>query len=485
MASKVVRKLPDDLKLGVATAAFQIEGAWSEADKSPSIWDNFCHIPGKIKDGTTADDACKSYNFYKRDIEMLKYLGVDFYRFSISWPRILPNGFADKISESGIEYYNKLIDELLSNKIEPVVTMYHWDLPQNLQDLGGWTNPLMADWFEEYSRVLYKSFGDRIKTWITINEPKQIGLFGYGLKRFAPGINAHGIGEYIAAKNIVLAHAKAWHVYDKEFREKQKGVCGITIATDFREGATSSPADIDAGLDAIQFEVGLYAHPIFSDEGGFPDRVKRLVNKRSKEQGYPKSRLPEFTKDEIEFVKGTSDFYGFNHYSTKFYTRVGFERGMYPEPSYDDDIGAIASYLDYEQGAIPHVTVIPQGIRKALKWVKESYNNPPIMITENGYGTLGGIEDYDRISYFKKYLNCILDAIEIDHCNVLSYTAWSLMDNFEWDSGLSIKFGLFQVDYEDDRRKRTARSSAMWYRNLLSTKTLNLDHVPVLEDISF
>lgn len=154
---------------------------------------------------------------------MMKFLEVQFYRFSISWPRLLPTGYSHKISEDGVTYYNNLINELLANGIEPIVTMYHWDLPQVLQDLGGWANPHIVEYFEDYARVLYELFGDRIKTWITLNEPKQFGIFGYGSKRFAPGIDAKGIGEYLAVKNMLLAHARAWHLYDKEFRDKQKG----------------------------------------------------------------------------------------------------------------------------------------------------------------------------------------------------------------------------------------------------------------------
>ncbi|XP_023950090.2 myrosinase 1-like isoform X2 [Bicyclus anynana] len=446
-----------------------------------------CHNnPESIKDRTNADDACKSFEFYKRDIEMLKFLGVQFYRFSISWTRVLPTGFANKISETGYEYYNNIINDLVALNIEPVVTMYHWDLPQNLQDLGGWANPLIVEWFGDYTRVLYKLFGDRVKTWITINEPKQIGLFGYGGKRMAPQLNASGVGEYLAAKNLVLAHARAWHIYDEEFRDVQKGVCGITIASDFRDAVTDSAEDVEAGLDAVQFEIGLYSHPIFSSKGGFPDRVVKRVAAKSAEQGYSRSRLPEFTLEEIEYVKGTSDFYGFNHYSTRFYTRDTYKSGSNPIPSYDDDIGADFTYLDYEKGALPHVTVIPHGIRKALKWVKDNCNNPPIFITENGFGTFGGLKDPERISYYIKYLDSILDAIEIDGCNVTRYTAWSLMDNFEWDSGLSIKFGLFEVDFNDEKKKRTARSSAVWYKKLIATRLLDYNiNVTELEEHVF
>ena len=176
-----------------------------------------------MTDRTTGDDTCKSYEFYKRDIEILKFLGVDFYRFSISWPRLIPNGFATEISQAGYEYYNNLINELIKNNIDPIVTIYHWDLPQNIQDLGGLANPLFIDWFGDYAKKLFQLFGDRVKTWVTINEPKQVCLFGYGLKKFAPRLNATGIGEYITAKNIILAHARAWHIYDEEFRPVQKG----------------------------------------------------------------------------------------------------------------------------------------------------------------------------------------------------------------------------------------------------------------------
>nr|XP_021196648.2 myrosinase 1 [Helicoverpa armigera] len=488
-AKSEVRKLPEKLKLGAATAAFQIEGAWDAADKSPSIWDTFCRIPGNVKDGTDGNDTCKSYEYYQRDIEMLKFLGVDYYRFSISWPRVLPTGFANKISEEGIAYYSKLVDELLANGIEPVATLYHWDLPQSLQDLGGWTNPLIADWFEDYARVLFDALGDRVKSWITINEPKQFAIFGYGMEYFAPQVNSAGIGDYMATKNILLAHARVWHLYDEEYRDTQKGICGITIAADFCEGASDSPDDIEAGKLAMDFEVGLYGHPIFSSTGGFPERVVKRVAEKSAEQGFPRSRLPELTQEEIEYIKGTSDFFGFNHYSTSFYTEKTYKSGMYAVPSYSDDIGAVAvgDHERYEKPASSFTTPIPAGIRKSLNWVKDSYDSPEIMIFENGFGSYGslGLEDPARIDYYGQYLDAVLDAIEVDGCKITRYTAWSLMDNFEWSFGLSVKFGLFEVDFEDEKRTRRPKQSALWYRNLIASRTLNPDDKPQLEDIAF
>ncbi|CAB3227756.1 unnamed protein product [Arctia plantaginis] len=480
----IMRPIPEGLKLGVATSNYQIEGAWNVSGKTPSIWDTYCHTTDRIKDGSTGDDACKSYEFYQRDIQMMKYLGIDFYRFSIAWTRVLPSGFANIINQDGIDYYNRLIDELIANGIEPMVTMYHWDLPQTLQDLGGWTNPFITEWFEDYARVLYEAYGDRVKTWITINEPKQLAIFGYGMTRFAPDMVSPGIGDYMAVKNILLAHARAYHLYDKVYRKEQKGVCGITIATDFREGATNSSADIELGNLAMDFEVGLYSHPIFSTTGGFPkDAVKRVAEK-SAQQGFPRTRLPQLTHEEAEYIKGTSDFFGFNHYSTKFYTEKGYTQGSFPIPSYDDDIGGLTSYLNYKQAPVIHSTAIPNGMRKALNWVRETCNNPRILITENGYGDLGGADDEDRVQYYKDYLGAVLSAIE-DGCNVATFTAWSLMDNFEWDGGYGPKFGLFDVDFDDDKRTRKPKTSAVWYKNVIATRKLDPNYTPELQDISF
>ncbi|CAH4037034.1 unnamed protein product [Pieris brassicae] len=261
------------------------------------------------------------------------------------------------------------------------------------------------------------------------------------------------------------------------------GKCGIAIATEYRQGATASPQDIEAGLDCLEFEVGLYAHPIFSTEGGFPEDVKRRVALKSAEQGYPRSRLPEFTQEEIHYVRGTSDFYGFNHYTTYFLTRKWYT----PEvvPSQVDDIGATQVDLEYEMGATIQSKIIPEGIRKALNWVKNKYDNPVVMIFENGFNTYGGLKDLNRITYYRKYLNAILDAIDIDGCNITRYTAWSLMDNFEWNCGLKLKFGLFEVDYEDENKQRIARLSALWFKHLITTRSLHYDYIPEYKEIIF
>lgn len=218
------RKFPPNFLFGTATAAYQIEGGWNEEGKGENIWDHMSHSPETlILQNQTGDVACDSYHKYKEDVRMLAYLGVTHYRFSISWSRILPTGYTNLINDAGVEYYKNLLSELKANNITPMVTLYHWDLPQSLQDLGGWPNPLLADIFAEYARVVFSLFGDEVKHWMTFNEIQQICHEGYGLGAKAPGIRASGIGEYRCGHVVIKAHAKAYHLYQRLFREKQGG----------------------------------------------------------------------------------------------------------------------------------------------------------------------------------------------------------------------------------------------------------------------
>lgn len=187
---------------------------------------------------------------------MMRELGLDFYRFSLSWTRILPNGFSNVVNEAGINYYNNLIDEMLKYDIKPMITLYHWDLPQRLQELGGWANPLIVDWFADYARIVFQNFGDRTKLWITMNEPKEICYQGYGIDSMAPRLMFGGIAEYLCAKHLILAHAKAWHIYNNEFRPTQDGIIGITLSGGYHQPETDSIEDITAAEEAMQFEVG-------------------------------------------------------------------------------------------------------------------------------------------------------------------------------------------------------------------------------------
>ncbi|CAH2097426.1 unnamed protein product [Euphydryas editha] len=297
------RDFPPGFIFGAASAAYQVEGAWNISDKSLSIWDYFAHTyPEKIVDSATGDVACNSYNKWETDIEIASELGVHFYRFSISWPRLLPSGFPDYISEDGKRYYNNLINTLLEKRIQPVVTLYHFDLPQSLQDLGGWTNPLVSDWFANYARVAFSLFGDRVKFWITLNEPITVCDIAYNTGSQAPGYISPGVGNYICNKNAMLAHAKAYRIYDKEFRSKYNGKVSIVNEIFWLEADTVN--DEEAAEKARQLMAGMYCHPIFSKQGGWPPIIERIIAEKSNKEGLPYSRLPAFTEEEIKLVKG-------------------------------------------------------------------------------------------------------------------------------------------------------------------------------------
>merc|ERR1712121_31916 len=246
---------PDDFLWGSATAAYQIEGAWNEDGKGPSIWDVFTKVPGNIVDGSSGDVACDSYHNYKEDVRLMKEMGLTSYRFSIGWTRILPAGTGER-NPAGIQYYHNLIDELLANEIVPAVTLYHWDLPQALQEQGGWLNASVADWFEEYARVCFEEYGGDIKTWITLNEPKETSLQGHGSGDMAPGITGMGTNVYIAAHNQIRAHAKAYKLCHDVFAEGQGGQIGITLNIDWFEPLEpGKPEDLEASETLMNFNL--------------------------------------------------------------------------------------------------------------------------------------------------------------------------------------------------------------------------------------
>ncbi|XP_052747121.1 lactase/phlorizin hydrolase [Bicyclus anynana] len=473
-----IRKIPDGIMFGTATASYQVEGAWNEDGKSENIWDRLSHSePCAIKNCDTGDIADDSYHQYERDVEMMRELGLDFYRFSLSWSRILPTSFPDKINEKGVQYYNNLIDEMLKYNIQPMVTLYHWDLPQKLQDMGGWTNPHVVDWFTDYARIVFELFGDRVKYWFTFNEPKEVCYQGYGGASMAPLYNISGYADYLCAKNLLISHAKTYHMYKNEFYESQSGTVGIAISASWAE--PESEAHAEAAEDARQFEHGLYINPIFSKDGDFPAVMRERIAAKSFEQGFFRSRLPEFSPEEVELIKGSSDFLGINHYSSSIvYRNASLTSSSFPSPSFYDDVGTL-SYHDstWEGAASSWLKVVPWGFYKLLTKLRTDYNNPPIYITENGFSTRGGLDDDSRISYYRQYIDAMLDAVD-EGSDVRTYTAWSLMDNFEWLQGYTERFGLYEVDYEDPKRTRTARKSAYVYKEIIRSRQLDYHYEP-------
>ncbi|XP_071833513.1 cytosolic beta-glucosidase-like [Apostichopus japonicus] len=463
----IAGKFPADFIWGSATSAYQIEGGWQEDDKGLSIWDTFSHN-GRIYNNQNGDVACDSYHKYEEDVALLKNLGVSYYRFSISWPRVLPNGTVDYIDEAGIEYYNNLITSLLDNGVEPMVTLYHWDLPQFLQDeYGGWESDELVDIFNDYADLMFERFGEKVKYWITFNEPYVVCWLGYGINVFAPGIYDPGAAPYRAAHTIIKAHAKAYNTYKQKY-SSYGGKLSITLSTDFGiPEDPNKPEDVAAAERYMQFTAGWFAHAIFKN-GDYPDTMKWQVGNKSMAQGFEESRLPEFTEEEKGEIKGTYDFFGLNSYTS---TVCRAEVNTGTEPNYEGD----QDMQRYQPDEWPTSTSswlrpVPWGLRGLLNWVKNEYNNPDIFITENGVSTAldSGTEDEERVTFYRAYINEVLKAIEQDNVKVKGYFAWSLMDNFEWTSGYSQRFGLHYVDFDDNDRPRTVKTSAQWFKDLIA-----------------
>ncbi|CAB3365157.1 Hypothetical predicted protein [Cloeon dipterum] len=458
---------PDGFIWGAATAAYQIEGAWNENGKGENIWDFMTHAyDGGISDNSTGDIAADSYNKYLDDVAALKETGVNFYRFSISWSRILPTGRIDQINQDGINYYNNVINALLDNGITPLVTLYHWDLPQPLQEIGGWLNEEVVDIFGDYANLAFSSFGDRVKSWITFNEPWVQSVLGYGYGGNAPRIVGSGQTDYIAAHNQIKSHARAWHIYDDNYRATQNGEIGITLDSGWSEPKTQSAADIEAAERNMQFKLGWFAHPIFSVDGDYPPVMKEYVARHSAEEGFPVSRLPEFGQTWVDYIKGTSDFFGLNHYTSALAEYSVWE-GNWTSYDKDQDVSTSAD-PSWPSSAAPWLKVVPWGFRKLVNWINNEYNGVRLLVTENGYADLGEINDVDRANYYTSYINELMKAINLDGCNIYGYTAWSIIDNFEWAAGYSQKFGLYSVDFNDPARPRSRKYSAQVYAQIIA-----------------
>lgn len=447
------KKFPDDFLFGAATAAYQIEGAWNEDGKGPSMWDTWLHDANRAN----GDVACDSYHKWKEDIDNAKQLGLNFYRFSISWPRILPNGTLWNINQKGIDYYLNLIKGLKADGIEPLVTLYHWDMPQHINELGGFLNPQFVDYFEDFVRLCYKVYGPYVKYWITINEPLSICKGGYGSNEVAPGLNLNADGAYQCSYTLLKAHARAYRIYQNEFRSTYNGLVSIVLNTNWFEPETDSAEDLDARERALQFSFGWFANPVFL--GDWPQVMIDRIANRSKLEGLPRSRLPEFTKEEIDYINGTFDFLAFNTY--KVWTVKNVEVPIsYPDNQFD--AGLVQNTLYY----------YPEGFRKLLNYINGRYRPESIFITENGNLTGDYLDDQDRITYLHDYMSNMLDAILEDRINIRGYTVWTLMDNFEWGTYDS-RFGLIRVDFNDPNRTRTWKQSAKWYQNVIATKSLD------------
>ncbi|XP_057456247.1 cyanogenic beta-glucosidase-like [Lotus japonicus] len=470
---------PPGFVFGTASAAYQHEGGAREGGKGPSVWDTFTHKhPEKIAGGANADVTCDQYHRYKEDVGIMKNMNLDAYRFSISWARVLPKGkLSGGVNREGVNYYNNLINELLANGVKPYVTLYHWDIPQALEDeYRGLLSPRIVKDFRDYAELCFKEFGDRVKHWITLNEPSSVSRHAYGNGRFAPGrcsawlkLNCtggdSGTEPYLTSHYMLLAHAAAVKVYKTKYQASQKGLIGVTINTEWFVPATQAKSDVDAARRALDFMFGWYMDPL--TKGEYPKSMQSYVGKR----------LLKFTQEEAKLVKGSFDFLGLNYYSSFYIANAPHLRGAGPAQQFDALVNKTNQINGKAIGplaASDWLSIYPRGFHQLLLFIKQEYNNPVIYITENGYDeyndpTLSieeSLLDTYRVDYLYRHLYYAHKAIK-DGVNIKGYFVWSLLDNMEWDSGYTVRFGLNLVDFKNGL-KRYPKISARWFKNFLN-----------------
>ncbi|KAL1864282.1 hypothetical protein VTK73DRAFT_5992 [Phialemonium thermophilum] len=467
--------LPPDFAWGTATSAYQIEGGALQDGKGKSIWDVYTHLEPSRTNGQNADVSCDHYNRMPEDVELMASLGVDVYRFSIAWARIIPlGGRDDPANEKGIAFYNHLIDRLLARGIQPVATLYHWDTPQALYERYGAmlnTDEFRAD-FERYARLCFERFGDRVKKWVTFNEPYISSIFAHLNGTLAPG-HCREAGTdtktepWRVGHTLLLSHATVVEVYAKEFQSSQQGEISVVLNGHYYEPYDASKqADIDAAERRMVFYIGWFGDPIYLGKD-YPDEMREYLG----------SRLPAFTAEERELLRRTAHinaFYGMNHYSTK------YARAL-PDPPADNDwTGNIEESAVNSEGkevgpvsGLGWLRLAPEGFRKLLNWVWRRYHLP-IVITENGCPCPGeddvavAVDDKFRQRYLGLYLDAISRAIYTDGVPVTGYYVWSLMDNFEWSAGYGPRYGIVHVDFAT--LKRTPKNSAYYLRDTFKSR---------------
>lgn len=445
MSSQKSIKFPNNFLWGSATAAYQIEGSPIADGAGPSIWQRFSHTPNKILNGDTGDVACDHYNRYRDDVSLMKQLGMQAYRFSIAWGRIIPNGFG-AVNKAGLDHYDRLVDNLLEANITPMTTLYHWDLPQALDDQGGWLNPDSALWFGDYAEQVFSRLDDRVKLWATLNEPWVITDNGYMHGIHAPGHNSH-YEAAIVTHNLMRANAEAV----RRYRSVGKHQIGLVVNLEPKYPASQSPQDIAAMQRADAYMNRQYLDPALL--GTYPPEMQEIYG----------DAWPEYSQEELDTLKEPLDFIGINYYSRGVTRHVpdvwplNAETVRQPQSTY--------TQTDWE--------VHPQAFTDVLNWVKGRYNNPPIYITENGSAFYDPpqaendrIDDPLRQSYLKAHLLAVHTAIN-DGCDIRGYFAWSLMDNLEWAHGFSKRFGLVHINYET--QKRTPKESAKLYKKIIES----------------
>jgi 6-phospho-beta-glucosidase len=468
-------KFPHDFLFGAASASYQVEGAWNEDGKGISNWDVFSKIPGKTYENTNGDVSVDHYHRYKEDIKLMAQIGLESYRFSISWPRIIPDGDG-KVNEKGIEFYNNLIDECLKYGIVPFVTLYHWDLPQVLEECGGWTNKRTVDAFVKYANVCFNAFGDRVKHWITFNETIVFTLLGYIAGAHPPGIKYDVKKYFEATHNVLLAHAKAVQNY-KNLR--QFGEIGITHVFSPAFSADDNEENKIAAYHANQYNIAWFYDPVL--KGEYPEYVVKQI----KEKGW----TPDWTDEELNIIKSSAvnnDFIGLNYYQPQRViknhkedentqkTRENFT-GAPGNASFDGFYKTIK--LDDKVYTKWGWEIAPDAFLEGLKMLKKDYGDIKIYITENGLGDEdpiidGEIVDVPRIKYIETHLRAVKNAIK-EGINIKGYYAWSAIDLLSWLNGYKKQYGFIYVDHKNNL-KRKIKLSGYWYKKVIKERGENI-----------
>ena len=438
-------QFPESFLWGAATSAYQVEGSPLADGAGPSIWHRFVRTPGLVKDGDTGDVACDHYRRMNDDVAMMKRLGLTAYRFSIAWARILPEG-RGAVNEGGLAFYERLVDTLLENGIQPMATLFHWDLPAALDDRGGWLNPDVADWFADYASVMYRRLDDRVKLWATLNEPWVVTDGGYLHGALAPG-HKNRFEAPIASHHLLRAHGKAVQAY----RAIGKHQVGLVVNIEPKYPASDKPEDLAATKRAEAYMNRQYLDPVF--HGTYPPEMTEIFGEA----------WPQWPQEDFELIRQPIDFLGINYYTRNV---VRFEETSWP-------LKAVAVRQKQATYTETGWEVFPQGLTDTLLWVKKQYGDVPQYVTENGAAffdpptaSSGRVNDPLRVAYFRGHLRAIHEAIE-QGVDLRGYCAWSLMDNMEWSHGYSKRFGIVHVNFET--LERTLKDSAHFYSRVIAS----------------
>ncbi|MBI5067287.1 MAG: beta-glucosidase [Deltaproteobacteria bacterium] len=436
---------PEGFLWGAATSAYQVEGSPLADGAGPSNWHRFAHTPGTIRGGDTGDVACDQYRRYREDVALMRRLGIRAYRFSVAWGRVLPEG-TGAVNGRGLDHYERLVDELLAAGIEPMATLYHWDLPAALDDRGGWLNPDIAGWFADYARVLYRRLDGRVKLWATLNEPWVVADGGYLHGALAPGHRSAWEAAR-ASHHLMRAHAAAVAAYRAEGRH---GV-GLVVNLEPKHPASTGPEDLAATRRADAYMNRQYLDPAL--RGTYPEELAEVFGEA----------WPAWPPGEVAALQAKIDFLGVNYY-TRSVNRA--DPAAWP---------VRASPVRQAQATHTETAweVYPEGLRDTLLWVKQRYGDLPLYVTENGAAFYDppqappeGVQDPLRVAYLRSHLRAVREAIAAG-CDVRGYFVWSLLDNLEWAHGFSKRFGIVHVNLAT--QERTPKESARFYSRVIAS----------------